>query len=164
MDDASAQLIQATPIFGGLHPELLAPLLDRASRVKVAEGEFFFREGSRGTSVFVLETGRVSILRHWDGRDHLLRHLEKGDCFGEVALLDFGLRSASVHAAENCSAIELTARDLLELSKQSPEQFALIYMNLARELSRRLRIADDRLFRARLAHDAIAEDYSFSAH
>ena len=164
MDDASARLIQATPIFGGLHPELLAPLLDRASRVKVAEGEFFFREGSRGTSVFVLEGGSVSILRYWDGGNHLLRHLEKGDCFGEVALLDFGLRSASVLADVDCSAIELTASDLLELSKQSPEQFALIYMNLARELSRRLRAADDRLFRVRLAQDAIADDYLFNVH
>jgi len=164
MGDIRTRLLQRMAIFGGIRDEVLAFLLERASPVKILEGEFFFREGARGTSAFVLEEGSVSILKYWDGRDHFMRHLETGDCFGEVALLDFGRRSASVRADVDCLAIELTAGNLLEVSKQNLEQFAMIYMNLGRELSRRLRAADERLLKARAAGSALAADYVFSTN
>ncbi len=162
MGETRIRLLERMPIFGGINGEILTFLLERSSLVTIPEGEYFFREGSRGTSTFVLEEGSISIVKAWNGRDYLLRHLETGDCFGEVALLDFGPRSASVLADVNCTAIEITARDLLEVSKRNFEQFAMIYMNLGRELSRRLRAADERVFRARLAGDSLAADYAFS--
>ena len=48
-----------------------------------------------------------------------------------------------------CSAIELTTAALFELYSTHLEQFALIQINIARELSRRLRAADEQLFRSR---------------
>ncbi len=156
------RFLRRMSIFGGIQTGILDHLIELAQPVTVVEGEFFFQEGSRGTSAFVLEDGRVSILKSRDGTNQLLRHLETGDCFGEVALLDFGPRSASVLADVDCKAIEISAGNLLEISKIDLEQFALIYMNLARELSRRLRAADDRLFAARLEGSAFATDYAFS--
>jgi hypothetical protein len=44
-----------------------------------------------------------------------------------------------------------------------PEQFAMIYMNLGRELSRRLREADERLFKARLEYTGVAEGWRFGS-
>ncbi len=84
------RLLQRMPIFGGVQTGVLDHLIELAQPVTVVEGEFFFQEGSRGASAFVLEGGRVSILKRRDGRNQLLRHLKTGDCFGEVALLDFG--------------------------------------------------------------------------
>jgi CRP-like cAMP-binding protein len=106
------------------------------------------------------------VIKHWNGRAHVLRELAAGDCFGEVALLDFGPRSASVRANEDCEALELSALDLRQLAEHDPVQFALIYMNLGRELSRRLRDADERLFGSRFgpAESHAAEGYEFSVH
>ncbi len=87
--------------------------------------------------------------------------MNAGDCFGEVALLDFGPRSATILAETDCEAIEITARDLTSVAASNPEQFAMIYMNLGRELSRRLRDADERLFRARAEHADWAKGYTF---
>jgi CRP/FNR family cyclic AMP-dependent transcriptional regulator len=151
------------PIFGGVGVDALELLLERAAEVHVPEGDYFFREGSAGTSAYVLEAGMVSILKRSDSDDHCLRTLETGDCFGEVALFDFGPRSASVFAESDCNAIELTTRDLIELSKVDLKQYALIYMNLGREVSRRLREADERLFKARLERNTLADGYSFSS-
>jgi CRP-like cAMP-binding protein len=64
-----------------------------------------------------------------------------------MSLIDLGRRSASVFALSDCKAIELTSTSLLELYEHHLEQFALIQMNISRELSRRLRIADEALFR-----------------
>ena len=163
MGDDRIRLLKQMAIFGGVNDEILALLLERSSVASVPKGEFFFREGSPGKSAFVLEHGRVAILKQRDGKDHLLRHLDSGDCFGEMALLDFGGRSASVLADEDCAAIELTAGDLLEVSKLDLQQFTMIYMNLGRELSRRLRAADERMFRMRLEGNDLAEEYDFSA-
>lgn len=163
MSDDRIRLLQQMAIFGGVKEEVLAFLLERASFANVAEGGYFFREDSSGTSAFVLERGRVAILKRHDGSDYLLRRLEAGDCFGEMALLDFGARSASVLAEEDCAAIELTGRDLLEVSRLDIQQFTMIYMNLGRELSRRLRAADERMFRARVEGAELAAEYDFYA-
>jgi CRP/FNR family cyclic AMP-dependent transcriptional regulator len=80
----------------------------------------------------------------------VLRRLEQGDCFGEMALLDLFPRSASVRADEDCSAIEISSANLMRLFERDVEQFALIQMNIAREMSRRLRVTGDLLFRARM--------------
>lgn len=162
MGDDRTQLLRRMPIFGGVGDEALGFLLERSTPVRVAEGESFFEEGSHGTSAFVLESGSVSIRKRMGGGEQELGRLGEGDCFGEVALLDFGPRSASVVATSDCSALELTARDLAELSRTSLEPFALIYMNLGRELARRLRHADDLLLQARLDRYAPAADYPFN--
>jgi len=62
-----------------------------------------------------------------------------------------------VLADQDCRALEITARDLQQVAKRDAEQFGLIYMNLGRELSRRLRDADERVFRARFEAREIGE-------
>ena len=100
--------------------------------------------------MYVLQAGRVSVVKGWQGRDFVVVGLGAGDCFGEMALMDLCPRSASVRADEDCRAIELGAADFHRLFETDAEQFALIQMNLGREVCRRLRVADDLLFRARM--------------
>lgn len=84
--------------------------------------------------MYVLERGRVNIVKTWQGTDYVIHSLERGDFFGEIALLDFMPRSASVVAEEDCQALVFRALDVLEIAKQDIEQFTMIYMNLCREL------------------------------
>jgi CRP-like cAMP-binding protein len=146
------EALQRMPIFGGVRPDILAALLATAATRSLSPGEYFFREGDRADAMFVLETGTVEILRGHAGREHVLALLAAGDCFGEMALLDLLPRSASVRAAAPCTAIELSTASLFGLYETDLEQFVLVQMNVARELSRRLRDADDRFFRTVLAH------------
>ena len=146
MQEARLELLKRMPIFGAIRNDILDFLLDRSPIVTVRKDDFFFREGDEGQSMFVVESGRVAILKLWRGEQRLLRRLETGDCFGEMALMDMKSRSASVVAVEESSAIELSAGSLFELYERDLEQFTLIQMNMGREVSRRLREADDRLF------------------
>lgn len=146
MDERRIELLQGTPIFGAIQAGTLDVLLQGTANVQVRAGDLFFREGEAATAFFVLESGRVSVVKRWEGVDHHLRELGPGDCFGEMALIDMSPRSASVLALEDCSAIRLTNADLHRVYKVDLEQFALIQMNLARELSRRLRVTNERLF------------------
>lgn len=147
MRDARISTLQAMPIFGGIRDDVLQFLLERCASVSVAQGEYFFRENDQADGMFVLESGGVAILKAWGGEQHLLGHLKQGDCFGEMALMDFFPRSASVLAVAPCTALKLTSGSFFELYEQDLEQFSLVQMNLGREVSRRLRLADERLFR-----------------
>ena len=148
MELAQIDLLQRMPIFGGLREPALCRLLERATTVHRAVGEAFFLEGDAAEAMYVLESGRVAITKHWQGGEFVLHELAAGDCFGEMALMDLQPRSASVRALQDCVAIEFGSDDMLHLYETDMEQFALMQMNLGREVCRRLRATDELLFRA----------------
>ncbi|BDI05010.1 Crp/Fnr family transcriptional regulator [Sphaerotilus microaerophilus] len=156
-------MLQRMPIFGAIHADALEFLLAQTRLRSVARGDFFFRHGDRALVMYVLETGRVSVRRSWGDRELVLRSLGAGDCFGEMALMDLSARSASVRAESDCTAIEIGPGDLLRLFEHDAEQFALIQMNIGRELSRRLRVTDELLFRATMGEKPAGVDSVFQS-
>jgi CRP-like cAMP-binding protein len=146
MQVSRLQILQEMPIFGGVNEATLELILEKAEVVKVAANGYFFREGDLDNSIYIIERGRIAVYKYWDGKRYKLRELGVGDCFGEMALMDFQPRSAEVVALEESSAIQVTAAQLAELYNNDSKQYTLIYMNLGREVCRRLRDADSRLF------------------
>jgi CRP-like cAMP-binding protein len=158
MEQARLELLQRMPIFGGIRGDTLEFLLSLSRPVSVKSGEFFFRENDPGNALFVLETGKVAVMKSWKGQQHLLRHLGNGDCFGEMALMDMLPRSASVVAIEDSTAIEISADCLYKVHKKDLEQFTLIQMNMGREVSRRLREVDEQIFRLEAEGSGVVSD------
>lgn len=136
------------PVFGGVSSDALEFLLRRVERVQIPRGGYYFREGEPGGAMYVLLRGRVELSRGLEDCCEVLGRLGPGDCFGEMALLDLYPRSASVKTLEDSAALSITHGLLYELYGQSPEPFTIMMMNLARELSRRLRSANQRLANA----------------
>jgi CRP/FNR family transcriptional regulator, cyclic AMP receptor protein len=163
IDTLGIELLQRMPIFGAIDEAALRFLLSRARQATRAAGEHFFLEGDEAQSMFVLATGRVSVTKRWQGRDYMLRPLGPGDCFGEMALMDMHPRSASVRADAGCHALELGTDDLLALYERDAAQFALIQMNMGREVCRRLRELDEMLFRAQMNGELPAGPQVFPA-
>ncbi|MET0064762.1 MAG: cyclic nucleotide-binding domain-containing protein [Candidatus Thiodiazotropha sp.] len=151
--ESRLKILQSMPIFGGITDATLTYLLERAEILDVATGGYFFREQEIDNSIYILEQGRVTIYRTWQGREYHLRDLATGDCFGEMALMDCKPRSAAVRALEPCRAIRIEAGLMYQLYGVDPEQYLMIYMNLGREVCRRLRDADNRLFLKRCGGD-----------
>jgi CRP-like cAMP-binding protein len=164
MQEVRIELLQRMPIFGGIRADILEFLLGVSSIVSVPKNEFFFHEDDQGHSMFVLETGKAAALKSWHGQVHLLRILEKGDCFGEMAVMDLSPRSASVRALENCSAICISASNLHQVYARDLKQFALIQMNMGREVCRRLRDSNSRLFSASMGMSDAATGHVFLAN
>lgn len=140
--------LQQMPIFGAVRDDALAYLLEPVCVVRVAAGAYFFREGDAATCMFVLEAGHAEILKSRRGSEMLLHTFGPGDCFGEMALLGLFPRSAAARAATDCVAMELKPEHLMRLYERDVEQFALIQMNIGREMCRRLRATDELLFQA----------------
>ena len=161
MSATSLELLQTMPIFGAINDDTLNFLLDRATEISVEKDDYFFRENDQGSSMFVLEKGRVAVLKSWVQQTQGLAFLNPGDCFGEMALIEMGARSASVQATEDCTAIEVSIDILHELYQHDLEQFTIIQMNMSREVSRRLRKADDLLFQVQMQTSTQDPSYRF---
>jgi CRP/FNR family transcriptional regulator, cyclic AMP receptor protein len=139
MDVERIARLQQTPVFGGLSARALKSLVAGSRLVEMPAGGLFMREGELGDTVYVLELGRVEVLKDLGGELRLLKELGPGDCFGEMALLDVSPRSATVRALEACRALEIPAATLYQLYEEDLEQFSMLSLNMGREVSRRLR-------------------------
>src|SRR5690242_12099894 len=137
--EARIELLQRMPIFGGIRSDILQFLLTLCPVVFVPANDFFFREHDQAGSMFVLQTGKVAVVKSWGEQEHVISILQEGDCFGEMAVMDHGQRSASVRAVEDCTAICISAANLHMLYTLDLKQFTLIQMNMGREVCRRLR-------------------------
>jgi CRP-like cAMP-binding protein len=66
----------------------------------------------------------------------------KGDTIGEMELIDIQPRSASVRALENVLTLSLSHQDIYQIYKNNRNAFTMLVLNIAREISRRLRRMD----------------------
>jgi cAMP-dependent protein kinase regulator len=113
-------------VTGGLRepfPELpravMVKLLQRLSLRSAGQGEAIIVEGERGTSMFVLVSGVVKVVRK--GREPLVvDELHEGAIFGEIAMLTDVPRMASVVASEECMLLEVPRALLDELATEHP--------------------------------------------
>ncbi|MEH6558386.1 MAG: cyclic nucleotide-binding domain-containing protein [Oceanicoccus sp.] len=149
------QLLQSTPFFGATNEQSVALLLRLSQTIHIPAGDYFFHQNDKGDSLFLLEKGRAEIFKTFDGINYVLRTVTNGDCFGEMALIDFTPRSATVRAESDCTAIEISSAALHSLYQQDCEQFLIIQMNISREVSRRLRASDERWFRSQVENNCV---------
>lgn len=124
-------------LFGGLIDDQLDRLITRIQVEEVAAGEAVIREGEKGDRLYCLVSGAVEVRRG----GHLIACLAAGETIGEMELIDMQPRSATVTALVPCTLYSLALRDILALQRQDLPAFTLVMMNLARDLSRRLRRA-----------------------
>jgi CRP/FNR family cyclic AMP-dependent transcriptional regulator len=140
------ELLRQMAVFGGLSNETLSFIDQNSPSVTVAAGEYFCREGHQADSLYVIQSGSIVVLKKWQKSDVEIGTMGPGDCFGEMAIIDLQVRSASVKAVEDCMAIQIDRQTLHGMFKNNHEQYAIIMMNMGREISRRLRTVSDRLF------------------
>ncbi len=148
--NAHIRLLQGMPFFGAINEECVQLVLSLSEIIAVREGTFFYHQEEQGDCLYVLEEGRVRILKEADQRSVELSVIEAGGCFGELALIACTPRSASALALENCMAIRIPRSALHAVYEHDIEQFLLLQMNMAREVCRRLVEIDELWFQHQL--------------
>lgn len=130
-------------LLAGLDDEALRELGSTLATIDVRPGEAVFHEGDGGRDMYVLLEGEMEVLkRSKRDREARVAVLGAGDWFGEMAILDVLPRSATVRAIAPSTLLRLTAQELDVLYRRDLKSYSLIVMNIAREMSRRLRVAD----------------------
>jgi CRP/FNR family cyclic AMP-dependent transcriptional regulator len=150
--EVGLDLLARIPIFAGLPEAALARILAAARRVQVAAGERLIEEGEAAVSMFVVADGELEICKRGrDGSVFCLAVLRRGDCVGEMSLIDIQPRSATVRAVGTAALLMLDQAAIAGLYRSDLEVYTLLVLNIAREISRRLRQADQALVDVGLA-------------
>ena len=136
MDQNTTDQLKKINWFEGLPDDMLAALAQKVRKCTLNKDEILFRKGDVGDSLFVILSGLVKIFtQNEQGAAVSLNQVGTGEIIGEMALLDYEPRSASVVALEKTIALELKREDFMEILKGQPD----LALALIRNLSSRLR-------------------------
>ena len=108
-------------------------------------GDEVLSEGTEGSELYILQKGTVRIIkRTLDKERYTIVSLKDDEdaFFGELALLDRAVRSASVIAETDCEFLVINREDFNQLGEEDPRLGLLVTRAIARELSKRLRQAN----------------------
>ena len=116
-----ASAIGGAELFSPLSEEERGALVTGAHARRYAPDEIIVREGDSGSSMFVVESGRVGISIHGAAGDtRNLGVLEAGSAFGEISLLTGEPRTASVRALTETTLVEIEKEDLAGVLRGHP--------------------------------------------
>ncbi len=134
------QFLQRVPLFQGLNNRQLGKLAQRFVERHYAAGQNMVTQGEGGEGFFVLVSGKAEAIRaRSDGERVVVNTFGPTDFFGEMALLDDGLRTATVQAVEATDCLVLTRWDFLGILKEDAD----MAVSILQELARRFRMALD---------------------
>jgi CRP/FNR family cyclic AMP-dependent transcriptional regulator len=140
----TVQTLRDMGLFGALSDEVLQRLAATLKTMRVSPGDTVFREGDAfAREMYVLLDGEMEVSRRSRrGREMRVAILGPNDCFGEMSMIDLQARSATVRAVGPSRLLKLTSEDMDALYRTDLKSYTLIVLNIARDLSRRLRVTD----------------------
>lgn len=145
MEASLDNFIHALPVFAGLDEAALQFLGGMAGEENHAADSVIVREGEPGDRVYFVCTGGVRVVMVTCGEPAVqLAEFGPGDFFGEMSLVESVVRSASVIATKPTRVFTLRGTDFYKLYRQRPDQYGIVMLNIARDLTRRLRRLDQR--------------------
>jgi len=135
--------LRAIGLFGALSDDVLRHFFAALTVQVIETGITLFREGEDGREMFVLLQGELEVLkRSHRGTDARVALLGPGDWVGDMSIVDIQPRSATVRALAPTRLLRVTAADLDNVYRNDLKAYSIVILNLARELSRRLRVTD----------------------
>ena len=146
-------VLKQTDIFYDLTSAQLEMIASICQERTVRAGEILFQENTPGTEMYAIVRGEIEILldpslvggvttRKGSG-PVTIATLREGQTFGEMALVDQGLRSASARgAADNTKLLIIPRQKLLTLCESYPELGYRIMRNVAADMAFRIRNSD----------------------
>ncbi len=103
------------------------------SRHFVGKGDLVMKQGEKGDTAYLIQSGKVRVFVEHDGKEKDLAILETGEIFGEMALVVDERRTASVEALENTNLVIITRPMMIEkLAKSDVTIRALMKMMIER--------------------------------
>lgn len=105
------------------------------------DGELIVEQGEAGDCMFVIQEGRVEVVREEGGDEVLLAVLQQGDFFGEMAIFELEVRSATVRADGEARVLTVDKKTLLGRIDEDPS----LAFNLLHSMSNRIRRLSDEL-------------------
>ena len=132
------ELLSHIDLFAGLNQESIDRIIRHLKKVVFEQGHFVCREGDAGDSMFMIVSGKVSVLKEMGWGQRELKRFEANESFGEMALISKETRSATVKALERTECLKLDQEGFSALLEQDP----LFAQRVAKVVTKRLAALD----------------------
>lgn len=142
-DKVTTSQLREVGLFGALSDEFLEHIANTLSVMRVTVGDVIFREGDPAREMYVVLDGEIEVLKKSRrAKETRVAILGPNDCFGEMSIIDMQPRSATVRALGSARLLRISTEEMDALYRHDLKSYTLIVLNIARDLSRRLRVAD----------------------
>ena len=136
-------ILENVPIFAGLDTPALELLLEHTTEQQYPQGAVIVREGDKSNSMYVIASGSVKVYKDFGAvSEVVLATLGPKNFFGEMCIVDTLPRCATIQANEPATIFGISSMAFYNLYKTMPSQHSVLVLNIARDLSRRLRNLD----------------------
>jgi CRP/FNR family transcriptional regulator, cyclic AMP receptor protein len=140
-------ILSKIAIWGGVSDQQQKEIFRRLETGTFKKGEYVFRKGDEPTHIYIVKSGKIDLFIS-DQRVMIKKEtLQVGGCFGVASLMAMQRHTATAMAIEESEVMVLSRKALLEFQDEDIRLFALLMMNTAREVARRLKLTDDILLR-----------------
>jgi CRP-like cAMP-binding protein len=149
-------------IFADVDERLLTSILPYLEVVRVPTFGVIVLKGQHGDALFLVLEGEVRARAMIGGKESTLATMGVGECFGELAIVDQGPRSADVVANEPSVLIKVSEKALKKMFEEAPALAAPLMFALTRVIAQRVRALtkryEDSIQFSRGAHAAAAAE------
>ena len=115
--EEKTEILKKCHFLAGVKEEILCALADESDIQEISGGDCVVTKGEPGSTMYFIASGKVRV---HDG-EVVLTYLNEGEMFGEMAVLDSDVRSASVSTETNATLLSLERDSLWRTVSQSPE-------------------------------------------
>lgn len=157
------QLLKENYIFKVLTPSELRFVKSLIHYRQYQPGEAIFKQGEFGVAMYIVMKGHVNVTIQEMADENTTRQvfvtrLQRGDFFGELALVEQGgKRTATATAADDVALLEFLKSDLSEVVERNPRTAVKILSRLSEILGRRLKETADRFSEMKRELKALSE-------
>jgi CRP-like cAMP-binding protein len=130
-------------IWGGVTDTQRQEIFAKLEIATFKQGEYVFRKGDEPSHIYIVKSGKIGLMIADKEVTLEKKVLESGECFGEASLMAMQRHTTNAVALEDSQVMVLSRQSLLQLRNEDIQLFALLMMNIARELARRLKLTDD---------------------
>ena len=144
MAKCNRHLLSTIHIFAGLDEEVMDSLTEASHERHAEAGEIIVSQDAVASDMFAIAEGEVEgeveVIKHLGTpKEITLAKMGPGEFFGEMCIFECMPRAATVRACQPTELYSLRNMDLLRLFRRWPDQYAILMLNISRDLCRRLR-------------------------
>jgi CRP-like cAMP-binding protein len=141
--DSVLSILSQIAIWGGLSDDQSSKVFKKLEIGIYEKGEYIFRKGDQPSHIYIVKSGKIDLFI--SDQDIVIEKetLTAGGCFGVAALMAMETHMGTAIAREDSEILVMSRQSLLELGHEDIRLFALLMMNIAREIARRLKLTDD---------------------
>lgn len=145
------QFLKSCTDLSQLTPKELQELVRKLNSEYYKEGDVVFRQGAEPDKFYLIENGKVKVVRWEENKQETINFLREGDFFGEKAIVEETGRSADIVCLTDCHLFSLNKKDFENLIEKSPKIKKIIEDRILSYLTDKPPIAYDELIKQELA-------------